>query len=45
MFVHFSDIIPNSPSDFRTLVKDQDVLFSVGTNRNGQPKAVDVRAA
>jgi cold shock CspA family protein len=43
IFVHFSDIEPANPNDFRTLVKDQQVIFSIGTNRNNQPKAINVR--
>lgn len=39
LFVHFSDI---SHEGFRTLYKGQKVSFDIGTNRHGQPKAVDV---
>lgn len=40
MFVHFSDICCEG---FKTLKKGQKVVFGVGENNKGQPKAVDVR--
>jgi cold shock CspA family protein len=39
MFVHFSDI---SCEGFKTLFKDQNVSFGIGTNHNGLPKAIEV---
>ena len=39
MFVHFSDI---DCEGFKTLYKGQKVSFRVGTNKNGDPKAIDV---
>lgn len=39
MFVHFSDV---SCEGFKTLFKDQKVSFELGTNKNGDPKAVNV---
>jgi cold shock protein len=39
LFVHWSNIISEG---FKTLKKDQDVVFSIGLNNRKQPKAVDV---
>lgn len=39
MFVHFSDI---SMEGFKTLYKNQKVSFKVGTNKHGDPKAIEV---
>ena len=39
MFVHYSDI---SMEGFKTLSKGQLVSYQVGTNRRGQPKAINV---
>ena len=39
MFVHFSDVVCEG---FKTLLKDQKVSFSLGTNKHGTPKAVEV---
>ena len=39
MFCHFSDIAIDG---FKTLFKDQKVSFSIGTNHNGDPKAINV---
>lgn len=39
MFVHFSDIVCEG---FKTLYKGRKVSFCIGTNRNGDPKAVNV---
>ena len=39
MFVHFSDI---NSEGFKTLHKGQKVSYSVGNNKNGVPKAVNV---
>lgn len=39
MFVHFSDIVCEG---FRTLIKEQKVSFSLGTNKHGSPKAIEV---
>ncbi len=39
MFVHFSDIVAQG---FKTLLKDQKVSFSIGTNKRGEPKATEV---
>lgn len=39
MFIHYSDI---KQDGFRTLEKDQRVNFSIGTNKNGDPKAISV---
>lgn len=39
MFVHFSDI---SCEGFKTLYKGQKVSFNLGTNKHGEPKAIDV---
>jgi len=39
MFVHFSDI---NSEGFKTLYKDQKVSFNLGTNKNGDPKAINV---
>ena len=39
MFVHFSDI---SQEGFKNLLKDQEVNFCLGKNRNDKPKAVNV---
>lgn len=39
MFIHFSDILMNN---FKTLKKDQKVMFSVGKNNFGEPKATEV---
>lgn len=40
MFVHFSDI---EMDGFRSLKKDQQVAFSIGTNHQGDPKAIHVQ--
>jgi CspA family cold shock protein len=39
MFVHYSDILSEG---FKTLVKGQKVSFLLGTNKHGDPKAVEV---
>jgi CspA family cold shock protein len=39
LFVHFSDI---NCDGFKTLYKGQKVSYSLGTNKHGAPKAVDV---
>lgn len=39
MFVHFSDVVCEG---FKTLMKDQKVSFSLGTNKHGDPKATNV---
>jgi len=39
MFVHYSDI---SMEGYKTLAKGQLVSYQVGTNRRGQPKAINV---
>lgn len=39
MFVHFSDI---ACEGFKTIFKEQKVSFGIGTNHNGQPKAINV---
>lgn len=39
MFVHFSDI---ACEGFKTLYKKQKVSFSLGQNKHGQPKAINV---
>ena len=38
-FVHYSDVV--SPG-FKTLKKDDKVSFSIGTNKRGEPKAIEV---
>lgn len=39
IFVHWSDI---SSEGYKTLKKGQVVVFSIGTNKHGQPKAIEV---
>lgn len=39
LFVHFSDV---TCEGFKTLYKGQKVSFNVGTNKNGDPKAIEV---
>lgn len=39
LFVHFSDI---TSEGFKTLYKGQKVSYAMGTNKHGNPKAVDV---
>lgn len=39
IFVHFSDV---NSEGFKTLYKDQKVSYELGTNKRGQPKAVNV---
>jgi cold shock protein len=39
MFVHFSDI---KMEGYRNLFKDQKVSFQIGTNKNGDPKGINV---
>ena len=39
LFVHFSDI---SCEGFKTLYKAQKVSFSIGENKHGDPKAIEV---
>ena len=39
LFVHFSDV---ACEGFKTLYKAQKVSFSLGINKNGDPKAVNV---
>jgi len=39
IFVHFSDV---SCDGFKTLYKEQKVTFEIGTNKHGDPKAIDV---
>jgi CspA family cold shock protein len=39
IFCHFSDLVM---SNFKTLYKGQRVSFSIGTNRHGDPKAINV---
>jgi cold shock protein len=40
MFVHYSDI---SMEGYKAIKKDQKVSFSIGENKRGEPKAVNVR--
>jgi cold shock protein len=40
MFCHFSDV---SIEGYKTLFKGQKVSFQIGTNKNGDPKAVCVQ--
>jgi len=39
MFVHFSDVVCEG---FKTLYKQQKVEFEIGTNKHGDPKAINV---
>lgn len=39
MFVHFSDV---NCEGFKTLYKHQKVSFGLGTNKHGDPKAINV---
>ncbi len=39
MFFHYSDIVCEG---FKTLFKEQKVSFGVGTNKHGNPKAVEI---
>jgi cold shock protein len=39
MFAHFSDV---SCEGFKTLYKGQKVSFQIGTNKHGDPKAINV---
>jgi CspA family cold shock protein len=39
LFVHFSDI---NCEGFKTLYKGQKVSFGIGTNKKGDPKAINV---
>lgn len=39
MFVHFSDV---ACEGFKTLYKHQKVSFNLGTNKHGDPKAINV---
>lgn len=41
MFCHYSNIASDG---FKTLYKDQKVEFKIGTNKHGDPKAIDVVA-
>lgn len=41
MFIHYSDIVRKN-KEFRKLDKGQKVSFSIGENKNGDPKAVNV---
>lgn len=40
MFVHFSDI---NCDGFKTLYAENKVSFQIGANKNGSPKAADVK--
>jgi cold shock protein len=40
LFVHYSDI---TSEGFRTLFKAQKVSFSIGLNKQGAPKAINVK--
>lgn len=39
LFVHFSDV---TCEGFKTLFKGQKVSFGLGTNKHGDPKAIEV---
>lgn len=39
IFVHYSDL---ACEGFKTLYKDSKVSYEIGTNKKGQPKAVNV---
>jgi CspA family cold shock protein len=39
LFVHWSDIVSEG---FKTLKKDQEVIFSIGLNNRKEPKAIEV---
>lgn len=39
LFVHFSDV---ASEGFKTLYKGQKVSYSMGVNKHGSPKAIDV---
>ena len=41
LFVHFSDLVCDG---FKTVKKGQKVLFGIGQNNRGQPKAINVIA-
>ena len=41
LFVHFSDVVCEG---FKTLKKGQKVTFGLGENKNGRPKAINVKA-
>ena len=40
LFVHWSDV---TMEGYKNLKKDQQVAYSIGLNKRGQPKAVEVR--
>lgn len=40
LFAHFSDIVSEG---FKTLCKGQRVTFQLGTNKNGDPKAINIQ--
>ena len=40
LFAHFSDISCNG---FKTPYKGQKVTFGIGTNKHGDPKAIDIK--
>ena len=40
IFAHFSDI---SCQGFKTLYKGQKVTFGIGTNKHGDPKAIEIK--
>lgn len=40
IFLHYSDICVNG---FKTVYKDQKVSFSIGVNKRGDPKAIEVK--
>lgn len=40
LFVHFSDVVCEG---FKTLKKGQKVTFGLGENKNGRPKAINVK--
>ena len=40
LFCHFSDIVSEG---FKTLFKKQQVSFKLGTNKHGDPKAINIQ--
>ena len=40
LYAHFSDI---SCQGFKTLYKGQKVTFGIGTNKHGDPKAIEIK--
>lgn len=41
LFIHYSNIVANE-GEYKTLRKNDKIIFGIGVNNRGEPKAIDV---